>query len=296
MAERWRPARRLVVLVGGMLTLVCVVFFAGRLTAVLSSMPSEAAVTFPEWALVVALAPVYAAALVLLASAWAMLVGAHGLSASRLVDVYAVAQFGKYLPGNVLHLVGRHAALRHKGYGHAFLVRALLAENGLLIIAALSVGMVLTLIVPATVVVGWVSSVMPFSVEMRWLAGAVVLVLAAAGLTILGHLTGAPVLRASPLVLLFFLAQSAIFSAILAMRTDSLVPAAFGAVALSWIAGFVTPGSPGGIGIREMVMLAVLGDTLAPDDLVVTVALYRLVTFAGDAIMFGVGLIRQRFR
>ena len=296
MAERWRPTRRVVVLGGGLLTLICVVFFADRLVTTLSAMPVGLAVTFPEWGLVVALAPVYAASLALLAFAWAMLVAGRELPSSHLVDVYAVAQFGKYLPGNVLHLAGRHAALRQEGYGHAFLVRALLAENGLMVILALSVGVELSLVVPATDIEGLVSSWVPLAVEMRWPAAALVLVLAVAGLAILGPLTKTPVWRAAPLVLLFFLAQSAIFSAILAMRTHDLVPAAFGAVALSWVAGFVAPGSPGGIGVREMVMLALLGDTLAPDDLVITVALYRLVTFAGDAIMFGFGLIRQRFR
>ncbi|SCM77389.1 conserved membrane hypothetical protein [uncultured Pleomorphomonas sp.] len=294
MVERWRPARRLAVFLGGVLTLVCVAFFATRLTAVLSAMPAGTVVTFPEWILVAVLAPAYAVTLALLASAWATLVGGRGLSFPRLVDIYAMAQFGKYLPGNVLHLVGRHAVLRREGYSHIFLVKALLAENGLLVIAALSVGVGLSLLAPATALVDLVSSVVSFAVEMRWLASALVLVLAAAGLTILGRLTGTPVWRASPLVLLFFLAQSALFSALLAMRTGDLVPAAFGAVALSWIVGFVTPGSPGGIGIREIVMLTMLGDTLAADDLVVTVALYRLVTFAGDAIMFGFGFIRQR--
>ena len=67
-----------------------------------------------------------------------------------------------------------------------------------------------------------------------------------------------------------------------------------GTYSLSWMAGYITPGAPGGMGIREVIMTAVLGGNqfIADDVIIQASIIFRLVTVLGDLIAF---LIAQLF-
>ena len=61
-----------------------------------------------------------------------------------------------------------------------------------------------------------------------------------------------------------------------------------GTYSLSWVAGYITPGAPGGVGIREVIMTAVLGgNKFTTDEIIIQASiLFRLVTVLGDLIAF----------
>ena len=63
-----------------------------------------------------------------------------------------------------------------------------------------------------------------------------------------------------------------------------------GAFLFAWIIGFVTPGAPGGIGIREGVMLFVCGDRYA-DRIVLFVLVMRIASVFADVSAFLIGKI-----
>ena len=63
-----------------------------------------------------------------------------------------------------------------------------------------------------------------------------------------------------------------------------------GAFLFAWIIGFVTPGAPGGIGIREGVMLFVCGDSFA-DRIVLFVLVMRIGSVFADVAAFVIGKI-----
>lgn len=62
--------------------------------------------------------------------------------------------------------------------------------------------------------------------------------------------------------------------------------AATSAFALSWVAGFLAPGAPAGVGVREAAMVVLLSGTSAPEDVFAFVALARVSTMLGDALCF----------
>ena len=66
-----------------------------------------------------------------------------------------------------------------------------------------------------------------------------------------------------------------------------------GAFALAWVVGFVTPGAPAGLGVREGVMLAMLQLKMAHTDALLIVMGLRLATTAGDILCFLVALCAQ---
>ncbi len=66
-----------------------------------------------------------------------------------------------------------------------------------------------------------------------------------------------------------------------------------GAFMFAWIIGFVTPGAPGGIGIREGVMLFVCGDSYA-DRIVLFVLVMRIASVFADVAAFVIGKVYEK--
>ena len=56
--------------------------------------------------------------------------------------------------------------------------------------------------------------------------------------------------------------------------------------ALSWLLGFLAPGAPAGLGVREGIMVLMLSPLMPDSEALAFVLLARLVTLAGDAIIY----------
>lgn len=65
-----------------------------------------------------------------------------------------------------------------------------------------------------------------------------------------------------------------------------------GAVFLvSWLVGFVVPGAPGGIGIREATIVLLLGPVVGEADALAFSFLMRVIAVLGDAVLFLFGKV-----
>lgn len=60
--------------------------------------------------------------------------------------------------------------------------------------------------------------------------------------------------------------------------------------AFGWIAGYVAIFAPGGIGIRETVLVWLLGSLIAPDLAIVYSSVHRFVFIIGEIILGGVSI------
>lgn len=60
-----------------------------------------------------------------------------------------------------------------------------------------------------------------------------------------------------------------------------------GAYLLSWLLGFLMPGAPGGVGVRETVIVALLAPYVPSDPVLLAIILYRIVNTIGDLLAFG---------
>ena len=211
-------------------------------------------------------------------------------------SVYAVTQFGKYLPGNIGHYVGRHVLLRRYGIGHMALLMGTLTEACFLVLAALV----------------WASS----SLSAVWphltvhLHAWVVLATEVIVLTTLVladqawrkrsprwsrffplHTPGR-LIAVLPLHLLLFATMSAaLMLPAQALSIGSLMSLLPGVAATSWIAGFLVIGAPAGIGVREAVFVALLRGHMPESDILLLAAAFRVATFGGDVLFFLIGLL-----
>ena len=232
------------------------------------------------WACTAGLALVYSAANVLLALAWRTLLHVQGTHAGVgwSIRTHGMSQLAKYLPGNVIHFVSRQLLGASAGVPQAVLTRSSLYE----LASLASAGLLLSL---------WALPLIDGSL-FRWAtpaAGAAIILLALAAVR---ATAGASIARVLASHLLFLFTASLVFATLLVLLapgTDRTLawPAACGAYTAAWLAGFVTPGAPAGLGVRELVLVFLLDDHAAEPDLLPAVVLSRVVTVLGDTFFFG---------
>ncbi|MBV6414195.1 MAG: hypothetical protein OMOMHJEC_02017 [Xanthomonadales bacterium] len=198
---------------------------------------------------------------------------------------YAISQPAKYLPGNVLHFAARHALGRADGGEHGPLLSAAALEAVSLIGTALLLGG--TLASQGLLAHTGVSRWLPLLIGFGGLSIAAILLARYRGARCLAWF-GAHLAAATG----YFLASSCAFSLLGGApytAPDLVLPV----VSIAWVAGFVVVGAPGGIGVREAVMLQLL----APDSstaLVGAVLAFRLTAIAADLCLYAAAWLPPR--
>lgn len=279
-ALRRHPRTAQAIRLGGWVLVAASVLFLAAVAARHWDELSRISLTGPQWAVLAGLVLVYGAALFLLGLAWHALLlalDARPHSLAHSVRSHTGAQLAKYVPGNVFHLVGRHMLQRSRGGSDdKRLALATLAETLLLVLAAAGVACL-------CLAIGGDSAIRKIA-----LAGSVALALATAFAAWLAgrtrHVRLGPALSALAAMLAFFAIMALVLIALGAMLGLGVSPALAGGGVAAWIAGFVTPGAPGGLGVREAVMVMVGGGGAGADRLLMLGVLLRVVTFGGDLV------------
>lgn len=235
----------------------------------------------------------YLTAYVPMTAGWVILAkgcGAHTTNRS-LARVYLVSQIGKYLPGNVGHFLGRVFLVRQHGVSIEAAGAAITYE----IIGSLASGALFAMLVEFLSPPGPGNAVIPLA------AAALASVLLIALLFLRRETARLHALNAlAAAVVCYFLvcflmagANIALLGAISGNYSEALALRTAGAVVLSSLLGFMVPGAPAGLGIREMSFYALLAGSYPASDVVLAAAAMRLVTTAGDGIAWLVGLTVQ---
>jgi hypothetical protein len=239
---------------------------------------------------------------------WAWVLRALGIGArSRTaIGIFGVSQFAKYLPGNIGQHVGRIELSRREGWQLGRVAASLLLEAGFGVAAGAVFG-----------AAGLV--VLEGEATQSQLAGAVVLGAGAvAGIaTLLVILARAPApfakwfkleepLRVPNQLLLAYFAVHvvsyvavgaglfAVLTGLGASSGETLWKIPF-VVAAGWLAGYMTPGAPAGLGVREVVVTALLTPQTGAEVAVAATLLWRVVALLTDVVVFvGALLLRGR--
>jgi hypothetical protein len=224
------------------------------------------------------------------------------------LPIFAVAQFGKYIPGNVAHQLGRVAIATRAGYSPSRVITTLAFEIAWSILASLLVA------ASALALAGRFGLAGSELGPSRALLAALALIALLSPLAAMGILRRLPDrVRArlpwlrevktpgAPQLLACFVigcVNQVILGAIVLLIAGSVFGAAareplvvVGVFALAWVAGFVAPGAPAGLGVRDAILLAGLTPVYGAGVALGVTLLTRLVTGAGDAVAFGLGLL-----
>jgi uncharacterized membrane protein YbhN (UPF0104 family) len=212
------------------------------------------------------------------------------------ITFFFKSQLGKYLPGSVWQYAGRVGLARTRGVP---VQRALVSVVAEIVYSAVAAA------TAAGLILGWVAAVGVF-------AGLAALL--ALGFTVRGRIAGAiardrqsilAMLRAGPVAVGLYLVVWGLYGfafwttgrALFAIPASD-IPRYIGVFALAWLAGLVAFFAPGGVGVREAVIAALLTGRLGQADAIVLAATSRIVLSAVDlvagAASFGLPSLRRR--
>lgn len=240
----------------------------------------------------------FTAAQLLMAVAWHRLLRLYPARPSfrTAYRIYARTQIAKYLPGNVFQFAGRHTALDELGLGHAQVGGTSLFEIISLTLTASTLallGLALGQVSPGP----WRVAQLAAACTVMLLAPIVLNELAARVRPLHTlHLPGPRVWSVLPRLLptvaihaLFFLTSAGVFVLFAAWTHPDVEPPLlplWAAYLTAWVLGFVVPGAPGGAGIREAVLTAVLGSSYGSAGALALAVGFRMVTLLSDLLFF----------
>lgn len=240
------------------------------------------------WGILGLLAFAYGLANTLLARAWWHLLHHAGIDVSFgwTFRVYGLSQLAKYVPGNFFHLAGRQALGMAQGLPAGRLAKSSLWELGLIAACGAVYG-------------AWALPMLPLSVSVT-LAALVFFVCVSGLYAGLSRWVSRDIAKAMLFQMAFLSVSGAVFSVILVCvqvdRLDaSLWCVVLGCYVIAWLAGLITPGAPAGLGIREAVLLLLLGHLILPADLIVAVVLGRCITIVGDMLFFAAAVMHRHW-
>lgn len=299
---------------GCIVTLLCFVSL-GR--AIVKMHPDFSLIRNPAATVAVGLPTVagFAGVVYLSAAAWKWML--QFLQGGRLeyrpaADVYVRANIAKYLPGNFMHFAGRNLLAARLGLSQLDVAFSTAAEIGLLLLTACLWAAVLALRAFGAVLARSAAALSAHRLPAA--AAAAVLAVCVVGLLIWTHkkglwkkyrrfFTGRFLLLCLKLVGIYSvtLLLPGIFLGILYFGLFGGSPTAgamlriAAAYTLSWVAGYIVPGAPGGLGVRESMLLLVLDPILPGSQVLIVAILHRILSILGDAAAFAaLPLLRRR--
>ena len=239
---------------------------------------------------------------------WAWLLRGLGVPATdrAAAGVFAVSQFAKYI-GNVGQHIGRVALAHRRGWQTGRVVLSLFVENGFALGAgALVVGVSVTFGLSG----GQLHARAPLVLGLLvggWLAGTLVLrrLLKAPPKFVRSLLAVDEPIELAPSLLGVYLGVHLVSYACLGFSLAiSLwgVAGAFpeaawkvpAAATASWLIGYLLPGAPAGIGVREASLTVLLGDSVGADVIIAAALIWRVSALLADVIVLGVGFLLSR--
>lgn len=242
------------------------------------------------------------------AEAWRSLLSLWGVSiAPRFAwGQPMVSQIGKYIPGNVAHLFGRVVIGRRDGVAGSILAASMVLEVAITLGVGLAVAGLLLILQPEAIP-NLATDYPEFATQLLPVLFAVLLVIGiGCGAIILkSRMQALGVQQPSmselvrPLALhlaSFCILGVSLWAAALAIAPD-LAPNLMTCTlifAFAWAAGFIVPGAPGGIGVRDTIIVLVLAVSMGEGSGLAVALLHRGISILGDLGTFAIGWNMRR--
>lgn len=303
--------RRLLSYFGMAVAIACLAFFAISLSRhwqAISSIPLHGRL----WPALAAATALYMLSYLFSAKSWQLVLRTAALPLGYLsaIRIVTISQFAKYIPGNVGHHIGRvllakkegipaDVALSSMGVDAVLVLAAAalcsLAAFGLIpeLTAHYGVAVLRTIVAIACVLTAAALVSLTSTLVRRYLA------MALKQGSYLFHRGNRLTTCAAVLQNLcsFLLGTAAL--AIIVAGVGQLPAAALlnmlGIYSIAWLLGFLVPGAPAGLGVREAVLIIGLSPLLGQETATTSTALLRMTTVLGDGISLLVGLWMKRF-
>lgn len=243
----------------------------------------------------------YFASLLTTAGAWFFALRAlgAGLAALPAFGVALTAQIGKYAPGNVTQHIGRAALASHRGVTIMTTAKASLMEIAIAVAGGALVAAVVGAFSPGALALLQSLPFDPERLAALLVVAGIALLIGTYGVRVWlkraqrelpwsGRLLIGSLRMLGCYVVSFLLAGLSYYAVTRAFDQSPDPRLCIAVYALAWIAGFVTPGAPAGLGVRESILVVATAGALGPAAVSIAIA-HRLVTAVADATSAGAG-------
>ena len=242
-------------------------------------------------------------------TAWAGLLSFFSRTPFKVQEarrVFIRANIGRYIPGNVMHFVQRNLFASGMGISQLQLAMSTVFE----VMSYVSVAMCVALLTAGDslqkVLAGYFGDRLPMlGIAAACVAAAVVIALVILRKKIRtaleGH-TAKELVQTLLKVMGLQLVTLTLLGAVMLMlvwyakgsMTFDMAGTVISTYIVAWVLGFIVPGASGGIGIREMALLLLLGPPLGKSLVLSLAVIHRLITIIGDFLGYLIVILRER--
>ncbi|MCI5845581.1 MAG: flippase-like domain-containing protein [Oscillospiraceae bacterium] len=231
------------------------------------------------------------------------------ISGKQALPVYTKSNLMKYIPGNVFHYVARNQLAAESQISHVDVAMATIVDIGMSILAPFLISLILMqrhirillsiyrntfltvlFLVIVLLCIVFILLRLKFWEQVKQYCRKYRL--------LLKRKTLVQLLMTFLLYLLQSLFHLVLYSIPLLFGLISIpsekIPQFLGAYLFSWIIGFITPGSPGGIGVREAVMMLICNSFIDNSAIMSYVVMMRFVSICADVVAFGFGAVYKK--
>lgn len=231
------------------------------------------------------------------------------ISLPKVMRVYCKSSLYKYIPSNIMHFVGRNQLAIDENVPHSDIILATITEIACLIMAAV----IITLLcgINQFKLYAQTMGADPFKKALPVICICIISFLAAAALLISfrhklrGYISryqaaftcgGAKkIVKILMLCVVRLTINAVIFMLCLNLLSHGLPANMYMQVVslfiVSWVIGFLMPGAPGGLGIREAVMCFFLSGIIGQENILYATLVYRVICILGDIISYFYSLL-----
>jgi glycosyltransferase 2 family protein len=217
--------------------------------------------------------------------------------------IYSRSVIAKYVPVGILEYAGRHVLAGEHGLSQGAIATANLWE----VLCQVFVACVLVLVSLS------LSGNMPQLISIKFLfAVIIVLLLIFLGFNIIiksiprlvNQINIAPLkFRFFIVPIFFYVCFFIILAAVLMtviLNVDQMlnmheVTYIFAISTFAWLLGYITPGAPAGLGVREATLLLGINEIVSEPNAIVIIGIFRLITVSGDLLYFAIGYLLSHF-
>lgn len=220
----------------------------------------------------------------------------------EIITVYAKSNIGKYLPGNIMQFVGRNILAGKLGFKQLDITFCTLIEIIMLVITDCILSLIFAMNSVKLVLKDLFTKINPTNAFYILLALIIVVTVA---VWVIVKKSGIikeykqfftkdflkllcklfciySVTLIIPGVFLVFI-FTLVLGAHVTLQTSMVIIAGY---TISWVLGFIVPGAPGGIGVREAVVLLMLAPLFTSNVVLLAAIVLRITSIIGDLIAF----------
>jgi len=303
-----KPLKKKIIEILGWIISAAALYFVYQNVINIDLEAAKAKVSYSWIPYIIIFITIYVILMGFLATGWRyMLELLHGseLPKWRIIGIYTKTQIYKYIPSNLMHVIARIYFATQLGPSKSNVVQSYFLEIVFMVLIGILIVLISTFTGSFSLSDELINEIRDFSGGK--LKGFSLGILVFGALAIGFYLVKAlrnyksslnrqnlmRLLKLAVLLLAFFygmgLVEYFVFYSLLGMDITFLYVIAL--FTITWLGMFVIPGAPGGIGVREFIVITLLSPIYGPDDPTIGIIIFRVITVLGDALLLPLGSI-----